>query len=458
MDIIQSDYITIFDWLISMLYIGIILLFVWMYIRYTKQGDPIYRWFVPALLIKMLGGVAMVCIYVYYYGGGDTFGYFNNSLGLVQLTAKDPLAVFRFLIGENSKEAFGVFDFSFKNIEYYLYTNPKTWAVSRFSYPFVVLGFGRILQATILLNLMAIIGPWKLFLILNRRYPGMTKWLAFAILFIPSCLFWGSGLYKDSFTLSATLWVFYSVLAISLEKKSIGLNVFLIIINSYIIVSIKPYIFASLLPAVMIIFLYSMVKNTRNRVLRVLAFPTYMIVVIFGGLIVFSELSTSMGSYGGINSTIERVVITREDFINNEIYSDNYFDIGTFDPTLSGMASKIPLALLYGLFGPFPWQVKNIVMLVSSLEAMFFLFFVCKALWNGIFRKGFTKVVSDPVLLSFFLFVFVFIIFVGLSTANFGSLVRYRIPALPFLGVILVIMFVHPTNAKNDFPSDNRKF
>lgn len=457
MDIVFTDYITVFDWIISILMIGLIVLFAWVFVKYAKNESREYNWFVSALLLKMLGGVAMACIYVYYYGGGDTFGYFNNALALLKLTGKDPMATIQFLAGENSREAYSVFDYSFGKMEFYLYNNPKTWAVSRFSYPFVALGFGRFLQATILLNVMAFIGPWKLFLILNRRYPGITKWMALAVLFIPSCLFWGSGLYKDSFTLSATLWVFYSFMAIGLEKKHILINIFLIIINSYIIISIKPYIFAALFPAVLFIFLFSLIKSMKNRILRVLVFPTYLVLIVFGGLFIFTGLSSEMGSYGNINSTIDRVVVTREDFINNEIYSDNYFDIGKFDPTLAGMASKIPLALLYGLFGPFPWQVKNIVMLVSSLEAMFFVFFVCKALWNGFFRKGFRKVVADPVLISFFLFVLVFIIFVGLSTANFGSLVRYRIPALPFLGVILVILFVQPANAKNASLPDNRK-
>jgi hypothetical protein len=451
-----SNYITPWDWLLSFLYLGLIVLFAWFYIRFWKNNDLAYKWFIPALILKMLGGVAMACIYVYYYGGGDTFGYFYNSLGLVKLTGKDPWAVIHFLIGENSRNAYGVFDYSFQGMEFYLYENPKTWAVSRFSYPFVALGFGRFLQATILLNVMAFIGPWKLFLILNRRYPGITKWLVLAVLLIPSCLFWGSGLYKDSFTLSATMWVFYSFMAIGIEKKKVLLNLILIIINSYIIISIKPYIFAALLPAVLFIFLFSLIKNVKNKILRVVIFPTYLVLIVFGGLFVFTGLSSEMGSYGDINTTIERVVVTREDFINNELYSDNYFDIGKFDPSLTGVISKIPLALLYGLFGPLPWQVKNIVMLVSSVEAMFFLYFFVKALWNGLFRKGFKKIVADPILISFFLFVFVFIIFVGLSTANFGSLVRYRIPALPFLGVILVILFAKQEVHKSQLSSNTR--
>ena len=442
MDIVFTDYITIFDWIITVIIIGLISLFAWVYSKYVNKNNPVYKWFLPALLAKILGGVAISCIYVYYYGGGDTFGYFNNALGIVRLTGEDPLAAIRFLAGENSKESYRVFDYTYTKMELYMYLNPKTWAVSRFSYPFVVLGFGRFLQSTILLNIMAFVGPWKLFQLLNRRYPGITKWLAFAVLFIPSCLFWGSSLYKDTFTFSATLLVFYSFMAIGLEKRKVFLNSVLIIVNFYIIISIKPYIFAALLPAVLFVFLFSMIQRVQNRVLRLLIFPTYLIIILFGGLYVFSSLSSELGSYGDINDTIQKIVITREDFINNELYSDHYFDIGKFDASIGGLIKKIPAALFYGLFAPFPWQVKNVVMLVSSAEAMMFLLFVIRALWNCIIKKNFFKVIKDPVLISFLIFVFIFIIFVGLSTANFGSLVRYRIPALPFLGVILVLLFV----------------
>ena len=108
---------------------------------------------------------------------------------------------------------------------------------------------------------------------------------------------------------------------------------------------------------------------------------------------------------------------------------------------MGGIARKAPLAFIYGLFGPFPWQVANPVMAISSLEGMLFLVLFIIALRNVLFRKGASKVLSDPVIIGFLIFSLMFIIFVGLSTANFGSLVRYRIPALPlfFFCVMYII-------------------
>lgn len=384
----------------------------------------------------MLGGTALLTVYGYYYGGGDVYAYFDNSLALVKLTAKDPLATLQFLAGENSNVAFHVFDFNMGPTHKYLYIDGNTWAVSRFSYPFVALGLGRIIPATILMNVVAFIGPWKLFRLLNERYPGMRRNLAIALLFIPSCAFWGSGMFKDGYTYSATLWLIYAVISGFVYRRSIIINLFLILINAYVIITIKPYIFIALMPAVLMMLLFAYLRKINNRLLRYLIVPVATVAIVGAGLLVYTSLSSSFGRYGTFDQAFEKAAISRDDFTQNQTYSQNYYDIGSFDPTIQGIMSKAHLALLYGLFGPFPWQANNIVMYISSLEAAAFLLLFLMALYRIVFRGKFRTIVTDSILISFLLFVFVFIVFVGISTANFGSLVRYRIPALPFFLVI----------------------
>jgi hypothetical protein len=418
----------------------LVLFGAWLYKTYLHRTDPAYRWFMPALALKMLGGIALVCIYGYYYGGGDIFAYFDGTQALLNLTSSDPGATLSFLVGNNSKEAFTSFNFQTGLPQFYLYIDSNTWAVSRFSYPFVALGVGRILPATILMNVFAFIGPWKLFRLLNQRYSGMTGRIAIAILLIPSCIFWGSGMMKDGFTYAATLWLLYAAISIALIRRQIIMNVFMILINAYVIISIKPYIFIALMPAVLMLMLFTSVKAISSRILRYVIVPSATIIIVVGGVYLYSALSPSLGTYGNFDDALEKAAVSRDDFTQNQTYSGNYFDIGSFDPSIQGILSKAHLALLYGLFGPFPWQANNIVMYISSLEAMGFLILFLLAFRNLLFRGAFRTLVSDPILLSFLLFVFVFIVFVGVSTANFGSLVRYRIPALPMFVFVLFML------------------
>ncbi|NLL27622.1 MAG: hypothetical protein GX259_02405 [Bacteroidales bacterium] len=427
-----SDYITIWDWLLSFIYMGFIIIAMYVYTLFKRKNDPIYKWLIPAFIVKCFGGIAVLMIYAYYYTeGGDTYSYFDNTKKLLLLTFENPQGTLRLLLGENTYETFSFFPYSIGKPWADLFFDDKTWAVSRFTYPFVLLGFGRIMTSTILFNAYALIGPWKLFRLLCEQYPDYRKKLAFAMFFIPSCIFWGSGLYKDSFTLSSTLWIFYSILQITLNRKKIGINLFLIILNSYIIISVKPYIFVVLLPAVLILFTYSSVKKIKNKALRILALPSLTIIVFAGGLLLFSSLSSSLGQYGNMTSMINKLIITREDFIHNKTYSTNFFDIGEFEPSFLGVLKKVPLAFLYGLLGPFPWQVTNPVIAISSLEGSLFLILFILSLRAVLFQKNVFKNLSDPIFISFLFFSVILVIFVGLSTPNFGSLVRYRIPALP---------------------------
>ena len=49
------------------------------------------------------------------------------------------------------------------------------------------------------------------------------------------------------------------------------------------------------------------------------------------------------------------------------------YSLGYFDYSAFGIARKAPLALVITLFGPFVWQIKNIVMLMSGVESFLFL-------------------------------------------------------------------------------------
>ena len=96
------------------------------------------------------------------------------------------------------------------------------------------------------------------------------------------------------------------------------------------------------------------------------------------------------------------------------------------------MISKTPVAIFAGLFRPTLLDVRNPVMLISALEntaLMIFLLYI-------LFKTGpiaFARYIfSKPMILFSFIFAMFFSFAVGLTTSNFGSLVRYKIPALPF--------------------------
>ena len=99
-----------------------------------------------------------------------------------------------------------------------------------------------------------------------------------------------------------------------------------------------------------------------------------------------------------------------------------------------------PFAIFAGLFRPTVLDVRNPVMMISAIENMMLMFFLFYMLYSlGVFT--FVKYVfTKPMILFSFGFAVFFAFAVGLTTSNFGSLVRYKIPSVPFLLASLYMM------------------
>jgi hypothetical protein len=121
--------------------------------------------------------------------------------------------------------------------------------------------------------------------------------------------------------------------------------------------------------------------------------------------------------------------------------------LGEQDGSLGSMAKLAPKAIGTALFRPFIWEAHNPVMLLSALEAAFILLFTLRIFWkSGIFRT-LSTIGQNPVLVLCFIFSLVFAASVGITSGNFGTLVRYKIPMIPFyLGGLYILQSLAQKN------------
>ena len=105
-----------------------------------------------------------------------------------------------------------------------------------------------------------------------------------------------------------------------------------------------------------------------------------------------------------------------------------------------GILKQAPMAIAITLFGPFIWQVRNPVMLLSALESLLLLFYTLRALFNKRIYALLGILISDHLVVFCLAFVFILSIAVGITSFNYGALVRYRIPILPFFGMLLSLV------------------
>lgn len=117
------------------------------------------------------------------------------------------------------------------------------------------------------------------------------------------------------------------------------------------------------------------------------------------------------------------------------------FDAG---PAVQGVVAQLayaPFALLTGLFRPFLTDIRNPLMLVSSGETTAIALLLGIALARLGARRVFKLIGTHPALAFCVVFCIVLGTGVGLATTNMGTLVRYRTPLVPCLGVLAFTLY-----------------
>ena len=400
---------------------------------------PYYKYYSLGLFAKIFAGVAFAIIYTFYYGETDTHYYYWGSQTLVRLAGKDFSAFIEIMMGSRTPEMFSKFDAS---TGYPTYWNDiNSFAVCRFNVPFYLLGFGSYIGNTIMMNIVLYSGVWRFYELMLKLFTNCERLLALALLFVPSVLFWGSGILKDGWSLTSAFFIFISIYQIFIEKKKIFINVAALVFWGYISICIRPYSFYTTLGSSLIWIGFHYISNVKSHFIRTMVFPVVIVVLWLVGTGLFAKLSMFSGNrYNSVDAMIESAWIIQDD-LKKDYYGGNRFDIGTFEPTLSGIIGKAPKAIMAGIFRPYIWESKTILMAVSGLETFVLLVFFIYILLKVNVWRFFKTVLTNPFLLASFIFLITYSFFVGLTTANFGALVRYRMPVFVFLSIILVISY-----------------
>jgi hypothetical protein len=302
--IMYADRITFWDWLLLPLYL---LLIYTMALYFRKKENPLHAYFMPALFAKITGSIALCLIYVYYYTtGGDTLNYHDDSSALLKLLFHSPDDFLKVWLSPLSKETRSYFT---SGTGYLIYGNDaNAFMVDRLLVPVKLLSFDSYIISSVLMAAISFTGVWKLYTVFCSYYPYLYKHFAVTVLFIPSVIFWGSGLLKDSWTLAAASWFCYAFFNIFIKRRSVLLNSVYLIIAVLLMVSIKPYIFLGLFPGAMLWASWSRLNNIKSKVMRVLVTPLVLLLGVGGGVMVWKISSPNMGQYSSLDSILNKAV------------------------------------------------------------------------------------------------------------------------------------------------------
>lgn len=455
------------------------LLFIFLIYRmnFFAVGGISKKKLVGLFILKLLAGFALWGIYNFYYSSGDFNTYFSDSKILVRSILGTPHKHFSQAWNGN----FG--DVLYGNSRFIIIVNA---IIQLFS-------FGNFFVHLIFFNFFSFIGLTALYKVFAKHFPQKKLALIIGIYFIPSVLFWSSGVLKEGLLIGALgLFIYFS--DFGLLKKHSCKNGFYILFFFIALCFIKMYVAFILIPLIITNIIISKTSSKLIWVKYISVFSTLVVLASitvtikpnYNPLLLLSDKQAKAisESKGGVflESTknficidynlSNRILIKQADstfkiktgsaflsweldnmrdttFVKYSSDSSNYKIVYTavpantviklkrLKPNLIDFVSNSPKAFYNVLMQPIIFQVKNWLQLIVSIENLFLLFSIFLTVL--FFDKSILK--NKEILLFCFLFTILLFVLIGLTTPAVGAIVRYKMPALPFLyaGLFMLI-------------------
>ena len=439
--------LSILDFALLPFYLGFIYIIAYG-VRNKKYSykNPLRKYFIPALSLKIFGAIFIGLIYGYYYKGGDTYYYFNQAQVLNSALNESFAKWVNLLFHIPSVNDGNYYEYTSK-MEWY--TDPSSYTIVSITAFLSVFSLNTYLPTAVLYAFISFSGVWALFRTFASLYPNLIRPIAVSILFIPSVVVWGSGIFKDTICIFALGWLTFGTFRFLVQKDFSFRNILLSIFSFVLIAKVKLYILLGFTPALLMWIFFNYSQRIKNQSQKILVKFIFLVIVIGGFLFFMQRFAEELGKYS-LEKVAQTSTVTRGWIYYSSGDEGSAYDLGFFDPTISGMLSKLPLAVNVTLFRPYLWESKKIIVALSALEAILFLIITLKILFVIGPVKMWKTINKDPTIQFCLIFSIIFAFAVGISSYNFGSLSRYKIPCLPFYVLAMVLIYYKnaPTKKK----------
>jgi hypothetical protein len=429
---------TFWDLFITPFYI-ILVFSIGQVLRKSIKDKTIRPYFLPAIRVKIIGAIALGVVYQFYYDGGDTYNFYRDGSIVWGVFTKDTLAWLEILVSPVENRSPHTYVYT-QYIYFFLVGDNSSFNLIRIIGLYSILTFNVYSSIAVLFALTSFSGIWAMYRVFYHMYPQLHKPLAYAVLFIPSVYFWGSGVVKDSICIGCLGWVFYGFYFGLIARTKIIQNIFIAFLAGYVLYGIKSYILFSFVGGLTIWLFMQYRANIKNAGLRAILLPFALSIGVVAGYYAILQLTINNAKYQLENiAEVSRVSSEWLEYVSREQKGSTY-SLGITDWTPQGILAKSPQALWLAIFQPHPWQARNPIMMLSAIESLFFLFLTIKLLFTVNIFKILNITTSQPIILLCLVFTFILGLGVAINSGNYGTMVRYRIPYQPFYLAMIYIL------------------
>jgi hypothetical protein len=395
------------------------------------------KWVAASFLMHVGFATVQVPLTLSFYAGGDMFSYFYYGELLAHMMERDPIHVI--------PEVTALMLHKRPHLPLMITgAGSGTGTMSALTaWTFYVLGPSKY-AASIAFAILSLCGKTAMYRVFRANVgPEFRLPAALATFFVPSFVFWSSGLIKEAVVVAGFGWALYGA-HLWISESCVVRGWVLMLIGAIPISLIKPYVLFPLVLAGGSWYYWARsLKRGRVRIR-----PSYLVVAALlgiGGIVLIGHYSPEYA----LDNLTARTSALQQVGRYSGLRGGSHFTLsGEVPTTLVGQLVYAPAALVASLFRPALFEVHNLLMLANALETTALTLLFARILLTRNLGNVRRQIADDPFLVFCLVFVVAFGIAVGLASTNLGTLSRYRCPLLPFF-VLLLLVLGRPLSARS---------
>ena len=384
--------------------------------------------------IKLVIGFGLTWVYTAYYTNrleADIFKYFDDSEVIYNALYSNPADFFKMLFGygNDNEHFFNSYYVEMNNwarvYESNTYNDSRT--IIKCNAIIRLFSAGNFHIHTLFFTALSMIGFTGIFRSFKDFFSNKQGALIIVVFLIPSVIFWSSGALKESILIFGMGILIYSLKQLTAQKINIKLLT-LFILSFILLFFMKFYVLLALLPCLIGYFISAKFQVKHP-------FTVYSSIVL-----VFSVLAFNSKEIPPHFDFVETLITKQKNFIRLAEVTEpgSKFELTKLEPTFFGVVRAVPEALANCFIRPLITKGNQFIFLPSIIENTFLVTLIILSFFSGLKRK--VKLTIETKNIFWFSVFFTLILFtiIGLTTPVSGALVRYKTPALPFLGIAIL--------------------
>lgn len=359
-----------------------------------------------ALSFKVICGLLLGLLYSLHYGGGDTLDYYTEAVRKVDLPWKDFYSWSQRSPGYDEPQR-AIF-----------FTKIVAWVKYLFQTDYWL--------SSVYFSLFSFFCSFYLVRKVALFFPRLLVPVSISFLFVPSIVFWSSGLIKESIAFGGMCLILGGYLQIREESKIAWHDLVLVVIGGLVILELKYYVAAVLFPLIGSLLLIRVIRKHWPD-MQWYYWGLGTTVLVFGLVKVLALIHP--------NLELSRVLWAIDQSRAAIIEYSSEENLIAFSPGNDSFGSALAnlfTALYSGLLRPFVYESLSFPKIFSGIENLIVL-----ALLIARFRN--LRPFKNFKLETVFALIYILLLSILLtySIPNLGTLARLKIYYMPFLWTML---------------------